>query len=514
MSLFLETEATLSRDVVLFYGLKNFMTLCRNSKITAIDRKEGEGVVVRGTFQAVDELSSQLQTAVSRGSQTVAWNLAFSPNFCATIDHTANTADGNSQDTILSPASNHSDNPDCREPAEITPQLPNSDRFTTGSSINSDNDSVAVGTVADTDKHTSLNLELAKTTWTIITIKLEKRILTVKGKYQVEIKRNPAVADSSVIVTIDGSDAQEVELARAALTEIARDVEKDLTCEEMLWQGSTDISWMRKIQWKDLKTLYSFTFGQNCVVVTGLSNDVRRARSKIKDMLEQNFTETAVAKMVGVFNSNRSILIKKGAAISEKVDVAIIVTALDKLEKKKVEVGIKKSEGLPYRYLVTVCATVSSSYSEKEIQEIVTKVCHEGLQKADEVKAAVVAIEDIGSQLRLSSKDVFIRSQLTAIQTFFEDNPNTSVREVRVVVDKDSLQSFRREANSCFSSTVDCEDSDCAGHSDAFYCLQSGPEGNCPAGKFEDNKHVVLVLTKNYYGFRIQLHNVAIRISR
>ena len=482
MSLFLETEATLSEDVVLLYGLEYLTTLCRDSKITTIARKEGGGVVVRGSFQAVDELSSQLQIAVSRDPQTVAWNLAFSPNFCATIDHTATTAVGNSQDTIVSPANNHSDHPDCREPVEITPQLSNSNRFTTDSSINSENDSVAVG--MDTGNHTtSLNLEVAKTAWTIMG--LEKHILSVKEKHQVEIKQNRAGADSSVIVTIDGSDSQEVERAHATLTKLAREVEEEITCEDIPWQGSTDISLMQKIQWKDLRTPYSFTFAQNCVVVTGRRKDVRKARARIKDMLDQN---TAVAKAVGVFNSNRSILIKKGAVMSEEVDAAITVTALDKPEKKTVEVGIEKSETLHGGYLFTVNLTVSSSYSEKEIQEIVTKVCREGLHKADEAKAAVVAIEDIGSRLRirLPSKDVCIRPQLAAIQRFFKDNLKTSVQEVRVVVDKDSLQSFRQEANRCFFSTVDREDSDCAGRTDAFSFLLSGPEGNRPAGKFED----------------------------
>ena len=52
-----------------------------------------------------------------------------------------------------------------------------------------------------------------------------------------------------------------------------------------------------------------------------------------------------------------------------------------------------------------------------------TKVCLEGLQKADEVKAVAVAIEDIGSWLRLLSKNVCIRSQLAAIETIFGEIP-------------------------------------------------------------------------------------------
>ena len=74
-------------------------------QITVIKRKEGSRCgSVQGSFQAVDELSSQVQNALSSGAQTVAWDLALSSNFCATLHHTANSAFVTSQDSSVSPA--------------------------------------------------------------------------------------------------------------------------------------------------------------------------------------------------------------------------------------------------------------------------------------------------------------------------------------------------------------------------------------------------------------------------
>ena len=60
-----------------------------------------------------------MQNALSSGAQTVAWDLALLSYFCATLHHTANSAFVTSQDTSVSPASNHSAKADCREPVSL-----------------------------------------------------------------------------------------------------------------------------------------------------------------------------------------------------------------------------------------------------------------------------------------------------------------------------------------------------------------------------------------------------------
>ena len=212
----------------------------------AITRKEAEGVVVQESFQAVDELSSQVQKAISGCTQTVAWNLAFSSNFCATIDHNILVT---SQDTIVSPARNHSDKPDCGQPAETTGQSSKPDHFATSTTTNSEKE-----TVKETEKYIP-SLKVARTTWPIAKRTAEELIQHIGVQHQVELEINSRNADSRVIVTTEGRNAQDVELAHPTLVKITMDVEKELISENMPLQAGTDISCIQKIPWIELRTI-------------------------------------------------------------------------------------------------------------------------------------------------------------------------------------------------------------------------------------------------------------------
>ncbi|MCS6951050.1 MAG: macro domain-containing protein [bacterium] len=101
---------------------------------------------------------------------------------------------------------------------------------------------------------------------------------------------------------------------------------------------------------------------------------------------------------------------------------------------------------LPARYVIHAVGPIWSHYSPEEADRLLASAVHSSLQRADELGIATIAFPAISSGIYGFPKDRCARVMMEAVEEYFAQHPDSSVREVRLVLfDAPTLEAFRAE---------------------------------------------------------------------
>lgn len=101
---------------------------------------------------------------------------------------------------------------------------------------------------------------------------------------------------------------------------------------------------------------------------------------------------------------------------------------------------------LPARYVIHAVGPIWNRYTPEEADRLLASAVHSSLQRADELGIATVAFPAISSGIFGFPKDRCAKVMVGAIESYFAEHPQSSVKEVRVVlIDTRTIEAFQTE---------------------------------------------------------------------
>ncbi|GBC96640.1 O-acetyl-ADP-ribose deacetylase [bacterium HR16] len=101
---------------------------------------------------------------------------------------------------------------------------------------------------------------------------------------------------------------------------------------------------------------------------------------------------------------------------------------------------------LPARYVIHAVGPIWNNYTPEEADRLLGSAVRASLQRADELGIATIAFPAISSGIYGFPKDRCARVIMGAIEEYFAERPNSSVKEVRLVLfDTPTVESFQAE---------------------------------------------------------------------
>lgn len=101
---------------------------------------------------------------------------------------------------------------------------------------------------------------------------------------------------------------------------------------------------------------------------------------------------------------------------------------------------------LPSRYVIHAVGPIWNNYTPQEADSLLASAVRSSLQQADELHLRSVAFPAISAGIYGFPKDRCAKVMLCAIEEYFAQNPDSGLREVRVVLfDAPTLEAFRAE---------------------------------------------------------------------
>lgn len=104
---------------------------------------------------------------------------------------------------------------------------------------------------------------------------------------------------------------------------------------------------------------------------------------------------------------------------------------------------------LPARYVIHAVGPIWSNYTPEEADRLLASAVRSSLQQADDLGIATVAFPAISSGIYGFPKDRCAKVMISAIEDYFVQHPQSSVKEVRLVLfDAPTLEAFQAEFTS------------------------------------------------------------------
>lgn len=101
---------------------------------------------------------------------------------------------------------------------------------------------------------------------------------------------------------------------------------------------------------------------------------------------------------------------------------------------------------LPARYVIHAVGPIWKNYTPEEADRLLASAVLSSLQRADKLQLATIAFPAISSGIYGFPKERCAKVMLSAIEEYFASHPNSSVREVRMVLfDAPTCEAFQAE---------------------------------------------------------------------
>ena len=241
-------------SLIKFVGLQILVRMCEESNIRAIERLNRGDVVVRGSFEDVENLQLIISKVMSERQSSTAFKVAFATTFSSLLQPTT-SADG-----VVVPGRELSGS--VGRWGGSAPTTPPDWPETATGPLEDSKHVNAEGNLEVSRHLWKFQFEQKQTTWRIAYLVAAERIENIEKKFEVKI--GSKAVDRKVAITIDGQSLQIVDNARSSLSKNVEELEPQIAEEVIPLGECTDVKWLQKINWKGHKVFYSLAEGNSC----------------------------------------------------------------------------------------------------------------------------------------------------------------------------------------------------------------------------------------------------------